>query len=202
LKQEAVTQQQYDAVETTYLALKAKYDMLSRQKTSTGLVAQQQTHRVGQNDAVIELAQAAVSLAELNLSYAVVIAPCDGYTSRKNIQPGQLIQPGQTLVSIVDTADTWVVANYKETQTSGMTLGDSVAIEVDAVPGIKYTGIIEAISNATGAKYSPIPQDNSTGNFVKVEQRIPVKIRFVPETPAEDMARLRSGMNVECKVIE
>lgn len=202
LSQEAVTQQQYDAVETAYLALKAKYDMLSRQKTSTGLVAQQQSQRVGQNDAVIELAQAAVSLAELNLSYSVVIAPCDGYTSRRGIQPGQLIQPGQTLVSIVDTTDTWVIANYKETQTSGMALGDSVSIEVDAVPGIKYTGIVEAISNATGAKYSPIPQDNSTGNFVKVEQRIPVKIRFAPDTPAEDMARLRSGMNVECKVIE
>lgn len=202
LSQEAVTRQQYDAVETAYLALKAKYDMLSRQKKSTGLIAQQQTHRVGQNDAVIELAQAAVSLAELNLSYSVIVAPCDGFTSRKNIQPGQLIQPGQTVVSIVDTADTWVIANYKETQTARMTPGDSVRIEVDAVPGIIYTGIIEAISNATGAKYSPLPQDNSTGNFVKVEQRIPVKIRFAPGTPAEDMARLRSGMNVECNVIE
>lgn len=202
LKQEAVTQQQYDAIETNCLALQAKRDMLARQKNSTGLVAQQQRNRLGQNDAGIEAAQAAVSLAELNLSYTVITAPCDGFTSRRNIQPGQLIQPGQTIVSVVDTADTWVIANYKETQTARMAIGDSVAIEVDAVPDVKYTGVIEAISNATGAKYSPMPQDNSTGNFVKVEQRIPVKIRFASRTDAKDMSRLRSGMNVECKVMK
>lgn len=201
LAQDAVTRQQYDAVETNCLALKAKRDMLKRQKNSTGLVAQQQRHRLGQNDAGIELAEAAVSLAELNLSYTVLTAPCDGYTSRRNIQPGQLIQPGQTIVSVVDTGDTWVIANYKETQTARMAIGDTVSISVDALPGIKYTGIIEAISNATGAKYSPIPQDNATGNFVKVEQRIPVKIRFAPKTDGDDMSRLRSGMNVECKVV-
>lgn len=201
LSQEAVTQQQYDAVETNCLALEAKRNMLIRQKNSTGLVAQQQRHRVGQNDAGIELAEAAVSLAELNLSYTVILAPCDGYTSRRSIQPGQLIQPGQTLLTVVDTSDTWVIANYKETQTSCMALGDSVEIEVDAVPGVKYYGAIEAISNATGAKYSPVPQDNATGNFVKVEQRIPVKIRFSCSTPESEMNRLRSGMNVECKVL-
>ncbi len=202
LRQEAVTQQQYDAVETNYLALEAKRNTLARQKSSTGLVAQQQRRRLGQNDAGIELAEAAVSLAQLNLSYTVILAPCDGFTSRRNIQPGQLIQPGQTIVSVVDTNDTWVIANYKETQTARMSVGDSVSIEVDAVPDVKYMGVIEAISNATGAKYSPMPQDNSTGNFVKVEQRIPVKIRFAPDTPEKEMARLRSGMNVECKVIK
>lgn len=201
LRQEAVTQQQYDAIETNYLTLEAKRNTLARQKNSTGLVAQQQRHRLGQNDAGIELAEAAVSLAELNLSYAVILAPCDGFTSRRTIQPGQLIQPGQTIVSVVDTDDTWVIANYKETQTARMSIGDSVKIAVDAVPRVRYRGVIEAISNATGAKYSPMPQDNSTGNFVKVEQRIPVKIRFVSDTPEKDMARLRSGMNVECKVI-
>lgn len=201
LKQNAVTRQQYDAVETNYLALAAKRDMLANQKKSSSLVAQQQRRRLGQNNAGIELAQAAVSLARLNLSYTIILAPCDGFTSRRNIQPGQLIQPGQTLVSIVDTADTWVLANYKETQTVGMQIGDSVAITVDAVPDVKYMGVVEAVSNATGAKYSPVPQDNSTGNFVKVEQRIPVKIRFARDTKATDMAKLRSGMNVGCKLI-
>ncbi len=201
LRQEAVTRQQYDAVETGYLALKAKRDMLMRQKGSTGLVARQQSHRVGQNEAEIEVAYAAVELAELNLSYTVIIAPCDGYTSRRNIQPGQLLQPGQTVVSIVDMNDTYVIANYKETQTARMKVGDTVVIKVDAVPDIRYRGVIETISNATGARYSPIPQDNSTGNFVKVEQRIPVKIRFARDTPQQDIERLRAGMNVECKVI-
>ena len=201
LRQEAVTRQQYDAVETGYLALKAKRDMLMRQKGSTGLVARQQSHRVGQNEAEIEAARAAVELAELNLSYTVITAPCDGYTSRRNIQPGQLLQPGQTVVSVVDTDDTYVIANYKETQTARMTVGDTVGIEVDAVPGIRYRGVIETISNATGSRYSPIPQDNSTGNFVKVEQRIPLKIRFARDTPQQDIEHLRAGMNVECKVI-
>lgn len=202
LRQEAVTQQQYDAVETNYLALEAKRNTLARQKNSTALVAQQQRQRLGQNDAGIELAEAAVSLAELNLSYTVMLAPCDGFTSRRNIQPGQLIQPGQTIVSVVDTGDTWVIANYKETQTARMSVGDRVRIEIDAIPDVKYMGVIEAISNATGAKYSPMPQDNSTGNFLKVEQRIPVKIRFASNTPEKEMSRLRSGMNVECKLVK
>ncbi|MCC8177106.1 MAG: HlyD family secretion protein [Bacteroidales bacterium] len=202
LAQEAVTQQQYDAVETNYAALKAKYDMLSHQKRSTDLTSQEQTQRLGQNDAGIELAKAAVELAELNLSYTVIISPCDGYASKKNIQVGQLVQPGQTLLTVVDTADTWVVANYKETQTARMAVGDSVRMTVDAIPGVKFMGYIEQISQATGAQYSVVPQDNATGNFVKVEQRVPVKIRFAANTPRADMARLRTGLNVECKVID
>lgn len=201
LEQEAVTQQQYDGVETNYLALKAKQEMLARQKKSTGLVARQQSQRVGQNEAGIEVAQAAVELAGLNLSYTVITAPCDGVTSKRFIQPGQLVQPGQPLLSVVDTGNTWVIANYKETQVARMAVGDSVRIEVDAMPGVQFAGYIETIANATGAKYSPVPQDNATGNFVKVEQRIPVKIRFFDRTPREDMQRLRAGMNVECKVI-
>lgn len=114
-------------------------------------------------------------MAELNLSYTVIIAPCDGYTSRRNIQPGQLLQPGQTVISVVDTDDTYVIANYKETQTTRMTVGDTVGIEVDAVPGIRYRGVIETISNATGSMYSPIPQDNSTGNFSRWSSVFPSK---------------------------
>lgn len=200
LQEEAVTRQQYDAVETNYLALKARHETLTRQKGSTGLTARQQTHRVGQNAAAIEVAQAAVELAMLNLGYTVITAPCDGYASRRDVQPGQLVQPGQTMLSVVDTGDTWVTANYRETQTSRMAPGDSMEIKVDALPGVKFTGYIENISNATGSKYTPIPHDNSTGNFVKVEQRIPVKIRFAPSTPPADMKRLRAGMNVECNV--
>lgn len=202
LEQDAVTQQQFDAVETNYLALKAKHDALLRRKESTGLVAQQQRRRLDQNDAGIEAARAAVSLAELNLSYTVILSPCDGVTSRRGIQPGQLVQPGQTIISIVDTADTWVIANYRETQAARIMIGDTVRIDVDALPGIDFCGVVETMSNATGAKYSPVPHDNATGNFVKVEQRIPVKIRFITETSADYMAKLRAGMNVECRVLE
>lgn len=202
LNDEAVTRQQFETIETKYLSLKAKYEMLSRQRQSTSLIGQEQSHRLGQNEAGIELAKAAIDLAELNLSYTIITAPCDGYTSRKSIQEGQLVQPGQTLLSIVDSNDVWVIANYKETQTSKMAIGQRVNIEVDAIPEVTFKGIIESISQATGAQYSIIPQDNATGNFVKVEQRIPIKISFSEDNKPEDMARLRAGLNVECEVIE
>ncbi|MCD8386504.1 MAG: HlyD family secretion protein [Bacteroidales bacterium] len=201
LRQEAVTQQQYDAVATNYQAMKAKYDMLSRQKHSTSLVGQEQTVRLGQNDAMVDLAQAQIDLARLNLSYTVITAPCDGYCSRKAILPGQLVQPGQTLLSVVDTSDVWVIANYKEKQTAGMAEGDSVKITVDAIPGVTFHGYISQISPATGAQFSPIPTDNSNGNFVKIQQRIPVKILFKGNSP-KDMSRLRSGMNAEVKLLK
>ena len=181
--------------------MKAKYDMLCRQKQSTSLTKEEQQQRLGQQDAGIELAQAAVELASLNLSYTVITAPADGYTSRKSLQKGQLVQPGQTLLSIVDENDVWVVANYKETQTAKMKLGDKVRITVDALPDAVYIGRIEAISNATGAQYSIVPQDNATGNFVKVEQRLPVKIRFTADNTPESIQRLRAGLNVECEMM-
>ncbi|MDE5740314.1 MAG: HlyD family secretion protein, partial [Bacteroidaceae bacterium] len=133
LKQESVTKQQFDDVKTAYEAAKAHYEMLQRSKQSTTLAVQEQHTRLGQNDAGIALAEAAVELARLNLSYTVIVAPCDGVTGRKEIQVGQLIQPGQTIVDIVDSEDKWVVANYKETQTANIRPGQEVEIEVDAV---------------------------------------------------------------------
>ena len=163
----AVTHQQYDAVKTDYEALKARYELLSRQKQSTALIKQEQTQRLEQNMAGIKLAKAALELAKLNLSYTVITAPCDGTTGRKNIQEGQLIQPGQTLVDIVDANDIWIVANYKETQTANIREGQSVEIEVDAVPGIRFEGVVKSISRATGASFSLFPQDKPTLGNVK-----------------------------------
>ena len=200
LAQDAVTKQQYDAVQTNYEVSKARYELLLRQRQSTTLVKQEQTHRLEQTDAGIKLAQAALELARLNLSYTVILAPCDGTTGRKEIQEGQLIQPGQTLVDIVDENERWIVANYKETQTTHIREGQPVEIEVDAVPGIMFKGAVKSISRATGASFSLLPQDNSAGNFVKVEQRIPVRIEFSTGNRPEDMERLRAGMNVECVV--
>lgn len=198
--QKAVTRQQYDNAKADYEATRAKYDMLVRQKRSTSLVKDEQTQRLEQNQTNIEVAQTAQHLAELNLSYTVIVAPCNGVTSKRAIQEGQLIQPGQTLLSVVDHDSVWVIANYKETQTRHIDEGMPVDIEVDAVPGITYQGRVATLSSATGAQYSIIPQDNSAGNFVKVEQRIPIKIVFTEENRREDMDRLRSGMNVECEV--
>ena len=200
-EQNAVTRQQYDDMNTAYLAAKARYDMLCRQKESVQSVSREQNTRLGQNEAGIKLAEAALELARLNLSYTVVLAPCDGYTGRKEIQQGQLIQPGQTLVDVVDSEEKWIVANYKETQTANITEGCEVEIEVDAVPDHKFKGVVRSVSRATGASFSLMPQDNSSGNFVKIEQRIPVRIDFAEDNDAEAMERVSAGMNVECKVL-
>ena len=200
-QQNAVTKQQYDDMHTAYLSAKARYDMLNRQKESVQAVSREQNTRLGQNEASIKLAEAALELARLNLSYTVIIAPCDGVTGRKEIQVGQLIQPGQTIVDIVDSEEKWVIANYKETQTVNIKVGQEVEIEVDAVPDHKFKGIVTSISRATGASFSLMPQDNSSGNFVKIEQRIPVRIDFTEDNDAEAMQRVSAGMNVECKVL-
>lgn len=199
LKEDAVTRQQYDNIKTAYEAAKARYQQASRAKRSTSLVKNEQTHRLGQNEAAVKLAKANLDLARLNLSYTVITATCDGITGRKNIHEGQLVQPGQAMVDIVDGTDLWVVANYRETQLPNIHEGAEVTMTADAVPGVKYKGVVESISDATGAAFSLIPQDNATGNFVKVEQRIPVRIRLKGNSEA-DMKKLRAGFNVECKV--
>ena len=200
MKEEAVTPQQFDRVKTDYAATKARYEQLLRQKQSTSLMKQEQTQRLEQNESAIKLAEAALNLAKLNLSYTIIRATTDGVTGRKDIHEGQLIQSGQTLVTLVDGTEKWVIANYKETQTTDMQKGQLVKIQVDAIPGIEYEGQISSISDATGSFYSVIPQDNSAGNFVKVEQRIPVRIEFTHNNRPEDLERLRAGMNVECTV--
>lgn len=199
LDKDAVTRQQYDKVKTTYDAINARYEQVLRMKHSTSLTKDEQTHRLGQNEAAIRLAQATVDLARLNLSYTVVIATCDGMTGHKGIHEGQLVQPGQTMVDIVDNSDLWVIANYRETQLPNIKEGADVTFTADAVPGVVYKGVVESISDATGAAFSLIPQDNATGNFVKVEQRIPVRIRL-QGNEADEVHRLRTGFNVECKV--
>ena len=199
LDEDAVTRQQYDNVKTTYESIDARYEQAIRMKHSTSLSKNEQTHRLGQNDAAIRLAQAAVDLARLNLSYTVIVATCDGTTGHKDIHEGQLVQPGQTMVSIVDNSDLWVIANYRETQLPHIKEGAEVAFTADAVPGVVYKGVVESISEATGAAFSLIPQDNATGNFVKVEQRVPVRIRL-KNNNTQDVSRLRAGFNVECEI--
>lgn len=199
LKEDAVTRQQYDNVKTAYQTAKARYEQASRARRSTSLVKNEQTRRLTQNEAAVRLAQASLDLARLNLSYTVITATCDGMTGRKNIHEGQLVQPGQTMVDIVDGTDLWVVANYRETQLPDIHEDAEVTMTADAVPGVTYRGVVESISDATGAAFSLIPQDNATGNFVKVEQRVPVRIRLEGNSAA-DMKKLRAGFNVECKV--
>lgn len=200
LARESATPQEYDLVNSRYLALKARYSAVQNQKQSTILLKDEHHLRLSQNDAGIQLAKAALDLSRLNFSYTVITAPTDGYTGRKNIQAGQLIQPGQTMVDIVDQNEKWVIANYKETQSRNIKEGQEVELQVDALPGVTIKGVTKSMASATGASFSLFPQDNSAGNFVKVEQRIPVRIEFTSDNKVEDIQKLRSGMNVECTV--
>lgn len=200
LEQDAVTRQQYDAARTDYETRKARYEMLARQRSASRSVVDETRQRMSQSDAGVELASALLETARLNLSYCVIVAPCDGYASRKEVQTGQLVQPGQTLLDIVDSGDVWVDANYKETQLKHIRPGSEAEIKVDAIPGVVFNGRVRSISKATGASLSLLPQDNSAGNFVKVRQRVPVRIEFTADNAPEAMQQLRAGLNVECEV--
>lgn len=196
----AVTKQQYDDIKTRYDVSRTRHDRNVLQKKSALLAADELKERLMQTESQIRLAEAALELARLNLSYTAVTASCDGITGKKQINIGQLVQPGQTLLTMIDGDETWVIANYRERQMKHIRPGSKVSIKVDAVPGTEYKGVVESISDATGASYSIFPQNNATGNFVKTEQRIPVKIRLTEDNGKEMMSLLRAGMNVECFV--
>ena len=200
LKEDAVTRQQYDQMHTTWLAAKARYEQAVRSRGTLASTETEQGHRLSQNKAAVDVARAQVRLARLNLSYTAIIATADGVVGKKSIHEGQLVQPGQTMVDIVDNSELWVIANYRETQLPGIKVGARVTVTADAVPGVEYEGTVQRISDATGAAFSMIPQDNATGNFVKVEQRIPVRISLGSDR--KSLEALRAGMNVECTVMK
>src|SRR6267142_2393749 len=145
-------------------------------------------------DARVAAARAARDQAALNLSYTRITAPAEGVVSKKSVELGQLVQPGQPLMSLVPLSDVWITANLKETQTADVTPGDPVDFTVDAYGGRHFTGHVESLAPATGARFSLLPPDNATGNFTKVVQRIPVRIRL--DGPTDPAHPLRPGMSV------
>ncbi len=145
----------------------------------------------------LELAQAQLKQAQLNLGYAKVTAPVAGIVGKRSVNVGDRIQPGQQLMSLTQTGELWVTANFRETQIEGMKPGQRASVHVDAVDR-DYTGTVESFAGATGSRYSLLPPENATGNYVKVVQRIPVRIKLDPNQP--DMERLRPGMSAEPKV--
>ena len=199
-EKDAVTKQQFDAIKTQYESLKAKVETMRRQKAGAGIAHDETNIRVNQSVSGIDVAKAALNLAKLNLSYCTVVAPCSGTTARKLVQEGELAMPGMRLFSIVNDKKKWVIANFRETQRSGIHVGSLVEMHVDAFKGKTLEGKVVNISNATGAQYSAVAPDNSTGNFVKVEQRIPVKIEFTANNDSKLIEQLSAGMNVECTV--
>jgi membrane fusion protein (multidrug efflux system) len=150
--------------------------------------------RAAAAEARVKQAEALVKQAELNLEYTTVKAPFKGTVSRKTVQPGQVVQPGQPLMTIIAVDQIWITANFKETQLENMRPGQKAVIDVDAYGGKEFSGKVETIAPATGARFSLLPPENASGNFVKVVQRVPVKIVLDPGQDPEHL--LRPGMSV------
>lgn len=155
---------------------RARVSALRRQREAARSSVSEASQRQENAEAAILRAEAAADMARLNLSYTVVTAPADGYVGRRTIEEGQLVSPGQTVTTLIPDTRKWIVANFKETQMARIRVGQPVTISIDALPDRRFRGTVTAISAATGSKYSMVPTDNSAGNFVKIQQRIPVRI--------------------------
>ena len=199
VKDGSVTQQQFDQAKSDLEVAQANYKaMKDEYKAALDQVKATRSQLTVTNKGV-DQKKVDVDYAKLQLSYTLLKSPSSGITSKKNVQVGQLVQAGQTLFSIVDDNSIYITANFKETQLDKVRDGEDVNIDVDAYPEMKLKGKVFNFSPATGAKFSLLPPDNATGNFVKVVQRVPVKIKI--NGSQEDMAKLRPGMSVSVSVI-
>lgn len=215
VKKDEISQQQYDAALAAEQAAKATVDAAQAQIASaqshvaqaeanlqSSLTAPQQIQvqqaKAGAANATAQTREAALAQAQLNLGYTTVRSPVDGIAGKRAVEVGQVIQPGQPITSVVDVNDVWITANFKETQLKKMRVGQSAKIHVDAYDR-EIDGKVESIGGATGARFSLLPPENATGNFVKVVQRVPVKILFDKREDPEN--RLRPGMSVDVTVL-
>lgn len=200
LERKATTPVVVEQYRTELDMAKARVSALRRQSEAARSTVSEVNQRRENADAAIMRAEAAVDMVRLNLSYTVITAPADGFLGRRSIEAGQLVNPGQTITTLMPDGSKWVVANFKETQMAHIRIGQKAEIRIDAMPGTVLNGTISAISSATGSKYSMIPTDNSAGNFVKIQQRIPVRIDFTDSISTELNRRMAAGMMCEIKV--
>lgn len=216
LAKDEVSRQQYDATVAATQAAQATVDAAhAAVATAESHVAQAQagvrasatgpqqvqaiTAKAKSAQAAVQRAQAVLQQAQLNLQYTTIKAPFAGIVSKRNAEPGQVVQAGQPLISVVNVDDIYVTANFKETQLKNMRPGQSAEIDVDAYGGRGYHGHVTSIGGATGARFSLLPPENATGNYVKVVQRVPVRIDF--DKGQDPNHLLRPGMSVEPTVI-
>ncbi len=193
-----ISQQQLDVARTTARATAAQLTAAQRNATAAQEQVTAATAALSGSEARLAAARAARDQVALQLSYTVVTAPIAGVVSKKSVEPGQFVEPGQPLMAVVPLNDVWVTANYKETQVEGIQPGAAAVITADAYPGMVFHGTVESLSPATGAKFSLLPPDNATGNFTKVVQRIPVRIFL--DAPADPGHPLRPGMSVTVSI--
>lgn len=196
LENEAVTLQQYQQIETQVKTLQSQYDAMNKQKNTAQLSTNETEAQLAISDAQIQAAEAGLERAKLNLKYTVITAPENGVMGRRTITAGQFIQPGQQIAALVQEDTKWIEANLLETQLPLVNVGELIHFTVDAMGKTRFEGKITSISAATGSQFSAIPTDNSAGNFVKVQQRIPVKIEFTENNDQDLVEKIRVGMNV------
>ncbi len=206
IKDHSITQQQYEQALAAKQTAEKQLQILQEQKRQasqqTNAVAAQSgatSQQIGVASANIRQRQVEVDAAKLNLSYTVIVAPQDGMVSKVTTQPGQFVQAGQSLFSIVHGDQVWVVANFKETQLDKMKVGQKVVVKADAFKDHEFEAKVTSFSPATGSTFALLPPDNASGNFVKTVQRLPVKVEFA-NTNDPLIHQLRPGMNVEVDV--
>ena len=198
VKDGSITQQAFDQAKASKESAQAAYQAATDQYNAAVKQVGTTQSQLAVSSNVISQRQSDIDFAKLQLSYTDIKAPATGIVSKKNVQKGQLVQAGQSLFSVVNDGSIYVTANFKETQLEKIKSGSKVEIEVDAYPKEKIQGEVYNFSPITGAKGSLLPPDNATGNFVKVVQRVPVKIKIHPSK--EMQAKLRPGMSVKASV--
>jgi membrane fusion protein (multidrug efflux system) len=202
IKDHSITQQQYEqalaakqTAEKQLQILQEQKKQASRQTNAVAVQSNATAQQIGVANAIVQQRQVEVDAAKLNLSYTIVQAQQDGLVSKINVQPGQVVQAGQSLFSIVHSNSIWVIANFKETQLNKMKEGQKVIVNADAFKRHEFEAKLASFSPATGSTFSLLPPDNATGNFVKTVQRLPVRIEFT--NPSDSLVhKLRPGMNV------
>ena len=206
IKDHSVTQQQYEqalaakqTAERQLQVLQSQRNQVTQQTSSVASQSSATASQIGVAAAIIKQREVEVAEAKLNLSYAVITAQESGMISKVNLQEGQFVQQGQSVFSIVLSNDTWVVGNFKETQFEKMRVGQKVTVHADAFPGHPFEATLTSFSPATGSRFALLPPDNASGNFVKVVQRLPVKIEF--NQPSDSLVnQLKPGLNVTVDV--
>jgi membrane fusion protein (multidrug efflux system) len=197
----AATKAELDAIEAELAVAESQFKAATNQyKASSAQSAGVKSQATGQKslialaEALVKQRSAELSLAKTQLGYTVVKAPCDGLVSKRSVDQGQFVTVGTPVCSAIDNTTLWVTANFKETQIEHIKLNQTVAVKIDAYPSMNITGKVDSYIGATGAKFSLLPPDNSTGNFVKIVQRVPVKIKLTGLT-AEERALLLPGLS-------
>ncbi len=207
-KNHSITKQQFEQAQAAKQEAESQLRILQDQQKASAfqknvIIAKSNvsSKQIAVSLANVQRAKTMLEAAKLNLSYTVVTAAIDGQVSKIALQPGQLVQPGQALFYLVNNNETWVIANFKETQLAKMMVGQKVNVSIDAFPDVTFKGTVASFSPATGSRFSLLPPDNATGNFVKTVQRLPVKISLDKSNDANVLKKLRSGMNAVVDVV-